>query len=962
MKKNRLLALLLAVCMLAGMSYGTAVFAEDGESLSVVSVSKLATNRGAAPVLQEGDTDVSVGLGKVFIAMGGAFDPATLAEGVILKNMTDPSASVAYGVKAADSNNTVVLSMEELDHGTAYQIEINEKLQMPDGRAAQPYTLNFTTTDQEYIFEQDFEGMELGEIDTSTDVPVNPTIADESQEEAFFLSKADKLDPDNLDRGEMSVREDVDGNQVLFLKPGISTVGNGGASLQYRAVFNRPSINGGQGMRTSFEVDMRMRINKGTKSTYEYSFRTGAPHGRGSTNAFMLYGGQSSMAGTHYPIPNDLSKSQLMTLLPNVEPTKFYDIKLVYRVNETDQSTQFGKRFDLDVYVDQGNGWELAVDGFHGHSQTPDTIEQIRLAEVTFPTAAIAAECDGTMELDDIRIYDHTPVQLLGSSIQDGQSNVQDDQVSLTFNTDMREASFADKIMLKNVSTEETVPLAGSYADRVFTADLPALEESCDYEIVIGNVLTEDGKKFDSENVIRFSTGTFAPVEINEDLYFSDTEGGAQILSLAGQNNLYLNVPVQKNVTEDVSITPVIALYDEAGKLVQAACETMPVTGTVVSLALEGISPRLGWSAKGMVFQDMANLQPMTEYVEISDKLSANAALAEYFADQDEINIVYLGGSITQGAGASLGKNSWVGRISDTFNRAYPGKVNNYNEGIGGTGSDLGLFRLDEDVIQHDPDLVFVEFAVNDQEQTSEQSQYYMEGIVRNLLALEKQPIIVFVYTTTQQFMARTEDHQKVADYYGIPSIDLQAYTKDLYDKGELKINDFLGDGTHPHDRGYLLYAEYIMSKLNQPEEYLRPAVMQEAPLNAGYHPYVGQKVNADQFEKSGAWSTPENAALYPNSLISSEQDAALTYTFEGPFVGIVHQIGNSFGKCEIYIDDVLQTTLDTYAGNNGQPVMRYKNDTLTDAEHTLKIKVLGDKNPSSTGNKIQIDSIYVKK
>lgn len=259
-------------------------------------------------------------------------------------------------------------------------------------------------------------------------------------------------------------------------------------------------------------------------------------------------------------------------------------------------------------------------------------------------------------------------------------------------------------------------------------------------------------------------------------------------------------------------------------------------------------------------------------------------------------------------------------------------------------------------MISRDPDLVFVEFAVNDQETTGEQAQYYMEGIVRNLLSLDEPPIIVFVYTTTQQFIARTEDHQKVADYYGIPSIDLQAYTKGLVDSGELKTTDFLGDGTHPHDKGYLLYAEYIMSKLNHPEEYLRPAVMQDEPLNVSYHPYVGKKVTADQFAQAGSWTANGSA------LVSNTAGDTLTYEFDEPFVGIMHQIGNTYGKCAIYIDDELQTILDCYAASNGQPVMHFKNDALSDGAHTLTIRVLGEKNPAGKDTKVQIESIYLKK
>ena len=59
------------------------------------------------------------------------------------------------------------------------------------------------------------------------------------------------------------------------------------------------------------------------------------------------------------------------------------------------------------------------------------------------------------------------------------------------------------------------------------------------------------------------------------------------------------------------------------------------------------------------------------------------------------------------------------------------------NAAIGGTGSDLGVFRLGHDVLQHEPDLVFVEFAVNDGGAPPERIWQAMEGIVRQTWAAD---------------------------------------------------------------------------------------------------------------------------------------------------------------------------------------------------------------------------------
>jgi lysophospholipase L1-like esterase len=361
----------------------------------------------------------------------------------------------------------------------------------------------------------------------------------------------------------------------------------------------------------------------------------------------------------------------------------------------------------------------------------------------------------------------------------------------------------------------------------------------------------------------------------------------------------------------------------------------------------------------------------------LTDTLSPSAALKNFapLASKDAVNAVYLGGSITQGAQVSMGSKSWVGRVSAMLARAFPNKtVRNYNAGIGGTGSDLGLLRLYDDVISRDPDIVFVEFAVNDQDMLAVEAQKQMEGIVRNLLQLPKQPVIVFVYTTTFELRAYDTVHSAVARHYGIPEINLQAYMSEKVNGvGSVLRGAYLGDGVHPNDNGYFTYAEYIISCLNQPGEYLKAAVWDETPLNPDYYQYTGQKLSATDGNiiKTGGWSTVDGAG----TVTSSTANDTLTYAFYGPYIGIGNRIGNSYGDAEVYIDGELQTYLrdgQTYnylkgyysavTSVNGQPVLHYKNLGLTDEPHTLTVKILGTKDAASSGTKFTVDYIYVKK
>src|SRR4051812_40437497 len=85
----------------------------------------------------------------------------------------------------------------------------------------------------------------------------------------------------------------------------------------------------------------------------------------------------------------------------------------------------------------------------------------------------------------------------------------------------------------------------------------------------------------------------------------------------------------------------------------------------------------------------------------VARKLAAGAA----------VTVVFLGGSVTEGGGAE----GYVARSQRWFDATYgAGRVTVVNAGIGGTDSDFGEQRFARDVLANRPDLVVIEFAVND--------------------------------------------------------------------------------------------------------------------------------------------------------------------------------------------------------------------------------------------------------
>lgn len=134
---------------------------------------------------------------------------------------------------------------------------------------------------------------------------------------------------------------------------------------------------------------------------------------------------------------------------------------------------------------------------------------------------------------------------------------------------------------------------------------------------------------------------------------------------------------------------------------------------------------------------------PLKEAVECRPRSGLLNALARMKAGK-EVRIAYLGGSITEQAG-------WRVKSLEWFRKQYPSaRISEINAAIGGTGSDLGVFRLRHDVLQFKPDLLFVEFAVNDGGAPPDRIHKSMEGIVRQAWRDNLATDICFVYTLTE--------------------------------------------------------------------------------------------------------------------------------------------------------------------------------------------------------------------
>jgi len=183
----------------------------------------------------------------------------------------------------------------------------------------------------------------------------------------------------------------------------------------------------------------------------------------------------------------------------------------------------------------------------------------------------------------------------------------------------------------------------------------------------------------------------------------------------------------------------------------------------------------------------------------------------------ERLKVVFFGASLTWGANASdQSETSYRAVIRDRLGEQYPkAHFHCRDSAIGGTGSQLGAFRLDRDVLAHKPDLVFVDFTANDdiyKDDPESLSSY--ESILRRL-AQAGIPVVQVSFpfkwnikTAELPTMKRLAAHRALAQAYGNGFGDAVTRICQEVDAGRVRLEDlWVTDGVHPHDAGYREFA-----------------------------------------------------------------------------------------------------------------------------------------------------------
>ncbi|MDF1813170.1 MAG: GDSL-type esterase/lipase family protein [Verrucomicrobiales bacterium] len=381
------------------------------------------------------------------------------------------------------------------------------------------------------------------------------------------------------------------------------------------------------------------------------------------------------------------------------------------------------------------------------------------------------------------------------------------------------------------------------------------------------------------------------------------------------------------------------------------------------SIIVVGFSlPEFGFAEEEYPLREAVECHPRDGLPNFRSKIKAG----------ESVKIAYLGGSITAAGGWRIQSREW-------FQKQYPDAAfEEIHAAIGGTGSDLGVFRLQNDVLRHEPDLLFVEFAVNDGGAAPERIHKAMEGIVRQTWKSDPTVDICFVYTVSLPVMPHLREGkmqrsasamEELADHYHIPSIHFGIEVAKLEKSGKLVFKApkpeniataeplvFSTDGVHPHvETGHRLYTEAIARSWpaiseasGKPEPHTAGEPLRADNWEAAKQVAITEDMLKGDWEKLPAEHTLAKrfSRNMPVLYQAKTAGSSLEFSFTGITASVFDLVGPDGGKLKIEVDDskpVTRNRIDGYCTYHRMSKVAIASG-VKDTEHKIRVTLMDEK------------------
>lgn len=335
----------------------------------------------------------------------------------------------------------------------------------------------------------------------------------------------------------------------------------------------------------------------------------------------------------------------------------------------------------------------------------------------------------------------------------------------------------------------------------------------------------------------------------------------------------------------------------------------------------------------------------------------------------EEVVIAYIGGSITQGAGAKpINEKCYAYRsyqgFCDLFTKDGGKNVTFIKAGVGGTPSELGMIRYEKEVTDFGkvlPDVVIVEFAVNDEGDETEGVSF--ESLVRKIAKAPNKPAVILNFAVFMSEWNLEDRLVPVGENYDLPMVSAKAAVVPQFGKDTvITKRQYFYDIFHPTNDGHRVMTDCLVHLFRKADE----APMPEEDSDFTKEPVKGNEfediilvdaTNIEQYAEISHqefdykdtevqyverdfnnFATPEFDNGWAKK--SGTKDAVFTMKLTCRNLVLVSKDSGDphFGKADVYVDDTLALTAEPLVNGwnhcNPQIILNEKES----GEHTVKI------------------------
>ena len=315
----------------------------------------------------------------------------------------------------------------------------------------------------------------------------------------------------------------------------------------------------------------------------------------------------------------------------------------------------------------------------------------------------------------------------------------------------------------------------------------------------------------------------------------------------------------------------------------------------------------------------------------------------------EKITIGTIGGSITQGTAASTTDERYANRALQWWAKTFPkAQLDFVNAGIGATDSYIGVHRVDADLLSKKPDVVIVEFSVNDTDAALNLQTY--DSLVRKILQAENHPAVILLFTTQEDGTSLQDTHMQIGSAYNLPMISYKNAVLPEIEAGKFTWKDISPDNIHPNSVGHGIIGELLWSYFNSVYAKLDQIDTSDLTFTA---PPVTRDLYAKGQLLDSKTLTPKTMQGFEQAEVSNQfpndwttkEGGELTFEVTGSNIGVLYYktVDGKSGQYCVYVDDRLIQVLDGDFtggwGNYAQAQQVYTSDTPS--THTVTIKQL---------------------